>query len=76
MAKIIGYDANRVGKQNVVVVYTETLHHSTSSSVDPQPTPDKPVNSVKTGDNSSLGIMTMVAGLAVAGMVITRRKEN
>ena len=26
MAKIIGYDANRVGKQNVVVVYTETLH--------------------------------------------------
>ena len=93
LAKIIGFDA----KQNVVVVYTETLHHSTSSSedvtmtaefevevktapitvpVNPQPTPDKPVNAVNTGDNSPLAIMTMVAGLAAAGMFLAKRKEN
>ena len=97
LAKIIGFDANKVGKQNVVVVYTETLHHSTSSSedvtmtaefevevktapitvpVNPQPTPDKPVNAVNTGDNSPLAIMTMVAGLAAAGMFLAKRKEN
>lgn len=97
LAKIIGFDANKVGKQNVVVVYTETLHHSTSSSedvtmtaefevevktapitvpVNQQPTPDKPVNAVNTGDNSPLAIMTMVAGLAAAGMFLAKRKEN
>ena len=97
LAKIIGFDANKVGKQNVVVVYTETLHHSTSSSedvtmtaefevevktapitvpVNPQPTPDKPVNAVNTGDNSPLAIMTMVTGLAAAGMFLAKRKEN
>ena len=97
LAKIIGFDANKVGKQNVVVVYTETLHHSTSSSedvtmtaefevevktapitvpVNPQPTPDKPVNAVYTGDNSPVAIMTMVAGLAAAGMFLAKRKEN
>ena len=97
LAKIIGFDANKVGKQNVVVVYTETLHHSTSSSedvtmtaefevevktapitvpVNPQPTPDKPGNAVNTGDNSPLAIMTMVAGLAAAGMFLAKRKEN
>ena len=91
LAKIIGFDANKVGKQNVVVVYTETLHHSTSMTaefevevktapitvpVNPQPTPDKPVNAVNTGDNSPLAIMTMVAGLAAAGMFLAKRKEN
>ena len=44
--------------------------------VNPQPTPDKPVNAVNTGDNSPLAIMTMVAGLAAAGMFLAKRKEN
>lgn len=99
IAKIIGYDANKIGKQNIVVIYTEKLNHSTTSSeditlmdefvvevteapiripdpVNPKPTPDKPVISVKTGDDSSFGLVTMLIGIGAVGMIITRKKVH